>query len=90
METVQENIISIRNARIEQRHEFQEQIVHTDLGTEVVGSNVLGQDSNRANTGWYDPLAQSFLVEDEGGVFVTKCDIFFRTKDDMDIPVYSS
>ena len=86
LETVQENILSIRNARIEQRHEFQEQIVHSDLGTEVVGSNVVGQDSNRANTGWYDPLAQSFLVEDPGGVFVTKCDIFFRTKDDMDIP----
>jgi len=86
LETVQENIISIRNARVEQRHEFQEQIVHTDLGTEVVGSNVLGQSSDTANTGWYDPLAQSFLVEDEGGVFVTKCDIFFRSKDDMDIP----
>ena len=86
LETVQENILSIRNARIEQRHEFQEQIVHSDLGTEVVGSQVVGQESNRANTGWYDPLAQSFLVEDPGGVFVTKCDIFFRTKDDMDIP----
>jgi len=86
LETVQENILSIRNARIEQRHQFQEQIVHTDLGTEVVGSNVVGQQSNRQNTGWYDPLAQSFLVEDPGGVFVTKCDIFFRTKDDMDIP----
>ena len=34
-----------------------------------------------------DPLAQTFTVEDETGVFVTKCDIFFRTKDDMDIPV---
>ena len=39
-----------------------------------------------AASGWYDPLAQSFLVEDDGGIFVTKCDIFFRTKDDMDVP----
>ena len=37
--------------------------------------------------GWYDPLAQSFLVEDDTGIFLTKCDIFFATKDDMDIPV---
>ena len=37
--------------------------------------------------GWYDPLAQSFLVEDDTGVFLTKCDVFFATKDDMDIPV---
>ena len=34
----------------------------------------------------YDPLAQSFLVEDETGVYLTKCDVFFRSKDDMDIP----
>jgi hypothetical protein len=37
--------------------------------------------------GYYDPLAQSFLVEEETGVFVTKCDVFFQTKDDMDIPL---
>ena len=30
---------------------------------------------------------QSFLVEDETGVFLTRCDVYFRTKDDMDIPV---
>jgi len=33
-----------------------------------------------------DPLAQSFFVADASGVFVTKCDIFFETKDNMDIP----
>ena len=86
LETVQENIISIRNARIEQRQEFQERNVHTDLGTEVVGSTPLGSSSQDAAGGWYDPLAQSFLVEDDGGIFVTKCDIFFRTKDDNDVP----
>ena len=31
-------------------------------------------------------LLQSFLVEDDTGVFLTKCDVFFATKDDMDIP----
>ena len=36
---------------------------------------------------WYDPLAQSFLVQDNTGCFLTSCDVFFRTKDDMDIPV---
>jgi hypothetical protein len=30
----------------------------------------------------YDPLAQSFLVTDETGIFVTKADIYVRTKDD--------
>lgn len=33
-----------------------------------------------------DPLAQSFFVEDETGVFLTAVEVFFETKDD-DIPV---
>ena len=87
LETVQENIISVRNARVEQRQEFQERNVNRNLGTEVVGSSVVGQTSRDVTVGWYDPLAQSFLVEEETGVFVTKCDVYFRTKDDMDIPL---
>ena len=87
LETVQENIISVRNARVEQRQEFQERNVNENLGTEVVGSQVINQTSNETIIGWYDPLAQSFLVEEDTGVFVTKCDVYFRTKDDMDIPL---
>ena len=87
LETVQENIVSVRNARIEQRQQFQERNVNRSLGTEVVGSSVVAESTNQQIIGWYDPLAQSFLVEDPGGIFVTKCDVFFRTKDDMDIPV---
>ena len=87
LETVQENIVSVRNARVEQRQQFQERNVNRSLGTEVVGSTVVSESTNQQIIGWYDPLAQSFLVEDPGGIFVTKCDVFFRTKDDMDIPV---
>ena len=36
--------------------------------------------------GWYDPLAQSFIVEEEGGVFLSSVDLFFNTKD-TNIPV---
>jgi hypothetical protein len=35
---------------------------------------------------WSDPLAQSFLVERNGGMFVTKINTFFSTKDD-NVPV---
>ena len=86
LETVQENIISVRNARVEQRQEFQERNVNRNLGTEVVGSQVTGQTVEEAHAGWYDPLAQSFLVDEDTGIFVTRCDVFFRSKDDMDIP----
>ena len=87
LETVQENIISVRNARIENRQQFQSRNVNRTLDSEVVNSEVLNTRSERVLVGWYDPLAQSFLVEDETGVFITKCDVYFRTKDDMDIPV---
>ena len=40
----------------------------------------------RRFVGWIDPLAQSFLVDDVGGVFMTSVDLFFGTKDSS-IPV---
>jgi hypothetical protein len=36
---------------------------------------------------WFDPLAQTFLIEEEGGCFVTKCDIYFQKKDSSGLPV---
>ena len=88
LEVLQENILSIRNARVEQKREFQERNVEQTLGTELVNSNVLSE-TQRTQTiiTWYDPLAQSFLVEDETGCFLTSCDVFFRTVDDGDSPV---
>ena len=86
LETVQENIIAVRNARIEQKQEFQDRNVSEVISGEVVSSRVTNRQSQRVQIGWYDPLAQSFLVEDETGVYLTKCDVFFRSKDDMDIP----
>ncbi|OUV69056.1 MAG: hypothetical protein CBC89_01640 [Euryarchaeota archaeon TMED129] len=88
LETVQENIISVRNARVELKNEFQSRNVNRDLGTEVVSSRVVSSRSRTQTIiSYYDPLAQSFLVEDETGVFLTSCDVFFRSKDDMDVPV---
>ena len=88
LETVQENIVSVRNARVELKNEFQSRNVNRDLGTEVVSSEVIGSRTRTQTIiSYYDPLAQSFLVEDETGVFLTSCDVFFRSKDDMDIPV---
>ena len=88
LETVQENIVSVRNARVELKNEFQSRNVNRDLGTEVVSSEVIGSRTRTQTIiTYYDPLAQSFLVEDETGVFLTSCDVFFRSKDDMDIPV---
>ena len=87
LETVQENIISVRNARIENKQTFEERALARTTGSQVVNSRVIAQTQRQGIIGWYDPLAQSFLVDDEVGVFLTRCDVFFRSKDDMDIPV---
>ena len=97
LETVQENIISVRNARVENRQTTQNRDVQRTLQTEVVNTEVLRTSRTSWSFGpppppppprrWGDPLAQSFQVEDEMGVFLTRCDVFFRSKDDMDIPI---
>ena len=33
-----------------------------------------------------DPLAQTFAINDETGIFITKCDVYFQAKDDT-VPV---
>ena len=86
LETVQENIISVRNARIENKQEFGGRVLTRTTGSQLVDSNVISQTRRNSIIGWYDPLAQSFLVDNETGVFLTSCDVFFRSKDDMDIP----
>ena len=37
--------------------------------------------SSRLDRGWGDPLAQSFLCEADGGMFLSSVDVFFETKD---------
>ena len=88
LETVQENIVSVRNARVEQKQEFNERAVTRTTGLQVVGSEVISENvQENAVVGWYDPLAQSFLVDESTGIFITECDVFFRSKDDMDVPL---
>ena len=73
LSTVQETIIATRNARVEVRNVSQsENVNRTDTRNDVVG--------------WWDPLAQSFMPQAEGGEYLTKVDVFFSQKDD-DLPV---
>ena len=73
LSTVQETIIATRNARVEVRNVSQTE-------------NVTRQDRRDAVVGWWDPLAQSFMPQAEGGEYLTKVDVFFGQKDD-DLPV---
>jgi hypothetical protein len=87
LETIQENIISVRNARVENKQQFEEEAIRRTSGTQLVGSTIVSSTSTEQVIGWYDPIAQSFLVLESTGVFLTSCDVFFETKDDTDIPL---
>ena len=156
LESVQENILSVRNARIEQRLETEEKIISKTTGTQVVSSNIISSSTSSKTTKkpqktssssidlrkfigtvasgadparnvigaagvaraqaaglsisqinslarqqgvsfgaaaaqkvscYKDPLSQSFIIDEDTGIFLTRCDLFFRTKDDTDVPV---
>lgn len=42
--------------------------------------------TSTAGVRWDDPLAQSFLVESDGGIFITKMNLYFQSKD-SNVPV---
>ena len=68
LNTVRENILAVRNAEIV-RDTVSEDRVVTTTRTET------------RQIGWYDPLAQSFILDEEGGMFINSVEIFFSTKD---------
>jgi hypothetical protein len=75
LETVRETILSSREARVEMRSVTETQnITRTSTRTE------------ERQVGYHDPLAQTFMIDDQGGVFLTSIDLFFSTKDSA-IPV---
>ena len=89
LETVQEQIISVRNATIQTKHHKQDKPAKRFSGSAVVKSNstITTAKTGNVRDTWYDPLAQSFQVTEPQGVFITSCDVYFKTKDDMDIPM---
>ena len=150
IETIQDNIISVRNARIESRVQTEQKSISKTTGTQVVSSNVISSSSssvtnypppppppppyyapppppppppsgggggglgtlitargevftagvtpgfNQAFSAFLagnrtycyrDPIAQSFVIDEDSGIFLTRCDVFFKTKDDTDVPV---
>lgn len=73
IQTKQAHVVSTRNVEF-----VREQVSDTQTITD--SSRVVSEG------GWYDPLAQTFLVESTGGAFLSKVDLFFASKDG-NIPV---
>jgi hypothetical protein len=86
LDTIQETIIATRNARVITQEINDTRETNRTVGTEWITTAVNSTQRWRwRNNG--DPLAQSFSVEEPEGVFVTKLDVFFATKDDTNLPV---
>jgi hypothetical protein len=91
LETVQETIISTRNARTEIQNVSEQRDTSRTTGTQFVGTETLSTSQRRITVnqrGWVgDPLAQSFGIDDETGIYLTSCDIYFASVDDGSTPV---
>jgi hypothetical protein len=74
LETRQQTVVATRNAEIVNEQVTEERVIQ-------VSNQRIVQD-----TGWYDPLAQTFMVSSKGGAFLSKVDLFFAAKDPL-IPV---
>ena len=70
LQTRAQTINNVRNGHI-----IQEIVKEDDTVTRTI-------ERVARDTGWYDPLAQTFLVRDNpGGAFLSKVDIYFASKD---------
>ena len=65
---IRRNVLAVRNARVVRDTVTQRRTIRS-VRTET------------RQIGWYDPLAQSFISDEQGGIFVTSVEIYFRTKD---------
>lgn len=70
LETKQATIVATRNA------EFVQSTVSDNRTIIETSSRVI------RDTGWHDPLAQTFMIQQSGGLFLTKVDLFFATRDE--------
>lgn len=76
------NILTTRNVTI-----IPSRTVRTTTITNTTTTNPTSTPQNQVRIWEYrDPIAQSFFVQDENGIFITSIDVFFETVDDS-IPV---
>ncbi len=82
VDNTQESTLSLKNATVEVDDSFVETRVLSDSDSDSSSTST----SSVVATGEYtDPLAQSFVVDDPTGVFITSVDVFFQGKPEVDI-----
>ena len=84
LENLQEDTISIRNARVTtDRSPTQQKFETTTVQDSIISES---QEVVTEEVRWIDPLCQSFVTGEGSGVFISSIDIYFKTKSDS-IPV---
>ena len=89
VDNTQQVTLSLRNARVEHDDSFVEtRTIGDEASDSTTFQNQQGAASTRLTGEYKDPLAQSFIVDDETGVFLTGVDLYFQEKPlDFDVPV---
>ena len=84
LNNVESDTLRIRNANISREIRTDNRTT-TETDTRLV-ANTTFSNRTTSQTRWVDPLAESFEVTDPNGVYITKCDVFFSSKDN-NLPV---
>jgi len=101
LDNTQEVTLSLRNARVTHEDFTQSRTItsgrvtatatasdSSTSSTQIVAQNITNVTNvTEVTQVRRDPLAQSFFVDDSTGIFVTKIDVYFRTKD-ASLPVF--
>ena len=85
LQNVEQTTLRVRNANVERINSSDSQVL-TSTDTSLRALTTF-ENRQTTQTRWVDPLAQSFEVPDETGIFITKCDVYFKTKDVSGLPV---
>ena len=80
LETVQEQILSIKTPQIERLSTEEQRVLNDRITRKVEGP--AGQVNEITGIQYYDPLAQTFRVDETTGIFITSVDVFMQTKDE--------
>jgi len=93
LQTSQDTELGIRNARVSRQTETQTRTLTSSSSSSSSTSQYInvttGITTNITSIQetYYDPLAQSFIVDAPNGLFATKIDLFFASKPSTDVPV---
>ena len=81
LDTVQEQVLSIKTPHIERLTSEEQRVLNDRITRRAEGP--AGQISAIGDAvQYYDPLAQTFRVDETTGIFITSVDVFMQTKDE--------